>query len=313
MRATKPAENETMAVGPNEVSQHSNDDASDDANDAILTASPVLPRASARRKRTRWFALRRDIPTRAYRLLALGAFATLFLLWAWVSHRESMNPVFVPTPEAVWRAARELFGDEKLWLDLKLSLFRVTAGFVLAGVVGVPLGLWMGSFKVVEGVVQPIVEFVRYIPVPALIPILMVLFGIDEPSKIALIWVGTFFQLVLMVADEVRRVPHELLQVSYTLGARRSEVIRRVLWPAARPGIFDALRLCNGWAWTYVIVAELVAANEGLGYRILKFSRFLQTPQMWVYVILLGLIGLTLDAGFRALNRRLFHWAETTR
>ena len=176
----------------------------------------------------------------------------------------------------------------------------MTAGFLLAAAVGVPLGLWMGSFKVVEAVVQPIIEFVRYIPVPALIPILMVLFGIDELSKIMLIWVGTFFQLVLMVADEVRRVPDDLLQVSYTLGARRGEVIRRVLWPAARPGIFDALRLCNGWAWTYVVVAELVAANEGLGYRILKFSRFLQTPQMWVYVILLGLIGLALDAAFRA-------------
>jgi NitT/TauT family transport system permease protein len=271
---------------------------------AIATGSP---------KRVHWFALRQRISTSTYRLLALGGFAALFALWAWASHRESMNPVFVPTPEAVLRAARGLFADEKLWLDLKLSLFRVTAGFLLAAAMGVPLGLWMGSFEVVEAVVQPIVEFVRYVPVPALIPILMVLFGIDELSKIALIWVGTFFQLVLMVADEVRRVPDNLLQVSYTLGARRGEVIRRVLWPAARPGIFDALRLCNGWAWTYVVVAELVAANEGLGYRILKFSRFLQTPQMWVYVILLGLIGLALDAVFRALNRRLFHWAEAAR
>ena len=264
-------------------------------------------------KRVHWFALRRAISARSYRLLALSAFVALFALWAWASHRESTNPVFVPAPEAVWRAARALFGDEKLWLDLRLSLFRVTAGFLLAGAVGVPLGLWMGSFKVVEAVVQPIVEFVRYVPVPALIPILMVLFGIDELSKIALIWVGTFFQLVLMVADEVRRVPDNLVEVSYTLGARRDQVIRRVLWPAARPGIFDALRLCNGWAWTYVVVAELVAANEGLGYRILKFSRFLQTPQMWVYVILLGLIGLALDAAFRALNRHLFHWAQTAR
>jgi NitT/TauT family transport system permease protein len=269
--------------------------------------------APARRARPQWFALRREISSVTYRVLALSGFVALFALWAWVSHRESTNPVFVPAPEEVLRAGRALFGDEKLWLDLKLSVFRVTAGFVLAGVVGVPLGLWMGSFQVVEAVVQPIVEFVRYVPVPALIPILMVLFGIDEPSKIALIWVGTFFQLVLMVADEVRRVPHDLLQVSYTLGASRGEVIRRVLWPAARPGIFDALRLCNGWAWTYVVVAELVAANEGLGYRILKFSRFLQTPQMWVYVILLGLIGLALDAAFRAVNRRLFHWAEARR
>ena len=272
-----------------------------------------LALATENKKRVHWFALRRGISASTYRLLALGGFAFLFGLWAWASRRESMNPVFVPAPEAVWRAARALFADEKVWLDLKLSLFRVTAGFLLAGAVGVPLGLWMGSFEIVEAIVQPIVEFVRYVPVPALIPILMVLFGIDELSKIALIWVGTFFQLVLMVADEVRRVPHNLLQVSYTLGARRGEVIRRVLWPAARPGIFDALRLCHGWAWTYVVVAELVAANEGLGYRILKFSRFLQTPQMWVYVILLGLIGLALDAAFRALNRRLFHWAEAAR
>ena len=275
--------------------------------------APARKAAPARKPRGQWFTLRRGISVSSYRLLALGGFAALFALWAWVSHRESTNPVFVPAPEEVLRAARALFADEKLWLDLKLSLFRVTAGFLLAAAVGVPLGLWMGSFKVVEAVTQPIVEFVRYVPVPALIPILMVLFGIDEPSKIALIWVGTFFQLVLMVADEVRRVPDNLLQVSYTLGARRGEVIRRVLWPAARPGIFDALRLCNGWAWTYVVVAELVAANEGLGYRILKFSRFLQTPQMWVYVILLGLIGLALDAVFRALNRRLFPWVETAR
>jgi len=274
---------------------------------------PTAPVATAARKRVQWFGLRSAIPGRAQRLLAFGAFASLFALWAWVSHRESTNPVFMPTPEDVWRAARDLFGDEKLWLDLKLSVFRVTAGFLLAGAIGVPLGLWMGSFKLVEAVVQPVVEFVRYVPVPALIPILMVVFGIDELSKVLLIWVGTFFQLVLMVADEVRRVPQELVSVSYTLGARRGEVIRRVLWPAARPGIFDALRLCNGWACTYVIVAELVAANEGLGYRILKFSRFLQTPQLWAYVILLGLIGLGLDAAFRAFNRRLFHWAEAAR
>jgi len=149
--------------------------------------------------------------------------------------------------------------------------------------------------------------------VPALIPICMVLFGVDELSKITLIWIGTFFQLVLMVADEIRRVPQDMIDVSYTLGARRGQVIRRVMWRAAMPGIFDALRLCNGWAWSYLVIAELVAANEGLGFRVLKFSRFLQTPRIWVYLILLGLIGLTLDLFFRAVNRRLFHWADTSR
>jgi NitT/TauT family transport system permease protein len=274
---------------------------------------PAAPPVPPGRERVQWLGLRREIPGAAYRFLAAMGFVLAFVGWAWWSHRESTNPIFLPTPEAVGKAARALLADENLWLDVKLSLLRVTAGFLLAAAMAIPLGLAMGAFKVCEGLLQPITDFVRYIPVPALIPIFMVLFGIDELSKVMLIWVGTFFQLLLMVADEVRRVPYDLLQVSYTLGARRSEVLRRVIWPAARPGIFDALRLCNGWAWTYLVVAELVAANEGLGYRILKFSRFLQTPQIWVYVIILGLIGLSLDLAFRLAGRRLFHWAETAK
>jgi NitT/TauT family transport system permease protein len=279
--------------------------------EALVSAELTPPVARPRRERVAWLGLRREIPAFAYRLLGLAGFAIALGLWAWWSHLESTNPIFLPRPETVARAARALFADENLWLDLKLSFFRVTAGFLLAAAIALPLGLAMGAFKVCEGLLQPLTDFVRYIPVPALIPIFMVLFGIDELSKVMLIWVGTFFQLVLMVADEVRRVPYDLLQVSYTLGASRGEVLRRVLWPAARPGIFDALRLCNGWAWTYVVVAELVAANEGLGYRILKFSRFLQTPQIWVYIFFLGLLGLGLDFAFRLANGRLFRWTAT--
>jgi NitT/TauT family transport system permease protein len=269
--------------------------------------------APRERERTRWFELRQEIPIWSYRALAIGGFAAAFVLWYWISQREWVNPVFLPTPAAVWEAARSVLGDDTLWLDLKASLLRVSEGFLLAAALGIPLGLVMGSFKVAEGLLQPLTEFVRYIPVPALVPICMVLFGIDELSKVMLIWLGTFFQLVLMVADETRRVPYELLQVSYTLGAKRREVVRLVMWRAAMPGIFDALRLCNGWAWTYLVVAELVAANEGLGYRVLKFSRFLQTPKIWVYLLLLGIIGLGLDLLFRTLNRALFHWADTSK
>jgi NitT/TauT family transport system permease protein len=275
---------------------------------AAGTAAPTRPRG---RTRAPWFELRRDIPVWRYRALAAAGFVILLATWSFLSHRDFVNPVFMPTPGSVWEAARDVLADDYLWLDVKASFLRVTAGFLLAAAIGIPVGLGIGSFKAVEGLLQPLTDFVRYIPVPALIPILMVLFGIDELSKVMLIWVGTFFQLVLMVADETRRVPYELVQVSYTLGARRRDVIRSVLWRAAMPGIFDALRLCNGWAWTYLVVAELVAANEGLGYRVLKFSRFLQTPKIWVYLILLGVIGLGLDLIFRAFNRRVFHWAET--
>ena len=269
--------------------------------------------ASRRRSRLRWFDLRQEIPAWAARTLAVFSFVALLCGWAWLSHQDFANPVFLPTPERVWSALLSLQEDGSLWADLKISLFRVTSGFLLSALIALPLGVFIGSFKALEALFQPVTEFVRYIPVPALIPLVMLCFGIGEMAKTMLIFIGTFFQLTLMVADEIRRVQYDLVQVSYTLGARRGEIMRLVLWRAAMPGIFDALRLCNGWAWTYLVVAELVAANEGLGYRILKFSRFLQTPKIFLYLFLLGLIGLSLDIAFRKFNARLFHWADATK
>ncbi len=195
--------------------------------------------------------------------------------------------------------------------DLKISFQRVLIAFLLAAIIGVPLGLFIGAFHWFESILQPVTEFIRYVPVPALIPLLIVLFGIDEAPKVMLIFIGTVLQLVLMTSDEVRRVPMDLLQVCYTLGGKASEVVTKVMLPAAMPGIFDALRLCNGWAWTWLIVAELVAANEGMGYRIVKYQRFLDTERIFVYLIILGLVGLTIDLLFRLMNRHFFRWAAT--
>lgn len=284
-----------------------------EADAASPAAASSEELAGASNRPVKWFALRRDIPAWGYRVLATVGFASLLLGWDWLSHSGFINPVFLPTPSKVWHTTLELFGDPTLWLDIKISFLRVTGGFLLAAALALPLGVWIGSLKAVEGLLQPLTEFIRYIPVPALIPLMMIFFGIGELAKVMLIFVGTFFQLVLMVADEIRRVPYELVQVSYTLGAKPGETMRLVLWRAAMPGIFDALRLCNGFAWTYLVVAELIAANEGLGYRILKFSRYLQTPKIFVYLLLLGAIGLALDIAFRRLNARLFHWADTTK
>lgn len=277
---------------------------------ASLTPAAPAPRGAGFARRVRWFALRRDIPQSAYVALAASSFLLAFLGWYWVSEQSFVNPVFVPSPQKVWAAAVEFWSDAGIRQDIQVSFLRVTAGFLLSAVIAIPLGVLIGAFKVGEGIVQPLAEFVRYIPVPALVPLMMVLFGIGESPKVMLIFAGTFFQMLLMVAEEVRKVPYDLVQVSYTMGATRREIIGKVLWPASLPGVFDALRLCNGWAWTYLVVAELVAANEGLGYRILKFSRYLQTPRIFVYLILLGVIGLTLDMLFRWAHRRFFPWSE---
>lgn len=288
-----------------------------DRSDATTRTAPSLPppRTAARpaRTRLRLFALRQEIPSWIYKMLSLATFLAVIGAWAWLSRQPFVNSVFVPTPARVWEAFQSCWEDGSLWDDIKISALRVTAGFVLSALLAIPVGVWLGSFKFIEGIVQPFTEFVRYIPVPALIPVLMLCCGIGETAKIMLIFVGTFFQLTLMVADEIRRVPYELAQVSFTLGATRREIVWQVLFKAALPGIFDALRLCNGWAWTYLMVAELIAANEGLGYRILKFSRFLQTPKMFVYLLVLGGIGLGLDFLFRKLNARLFRWADSTK
>lgn len=257
--------------------------------------------------------LRAALPRRVHLSLAVLGFVLCVAFYGWLSSRPDNNPIFVPGFDRLWAAAKTVFASSDIWTDIRASFIRVTAGFLLAAAFGIPFGLFIGSLRSVEALTQPVFEFLRYVPVPALIPLIMIFLGIGEGAKIALIFVGTFFQLALMVADEVRRVPHELVQVAETLGARRDEVVSLVLLKGALPGIFDALRLCNGWAWTYVVVAELVAATEGLGFRTLRFYRFIQTPNIFVYLLILGAIGLVLDMCFRAFNARMFRWADATR
>jgi len=140
----------------------------------------------------------------------------------------------------------------------------------------------------------------------AFVPLVMVWIGIDEGAKVAVIFIGTFFQMVLMVAEDIRRVPQAQVEAAQTMGASRREVVERVLVPSAKPALLDTLRLTMGWAWTYLVVAELVAASSGLGFAILKAQRFLQTDKIFAGIVLIGLIGLVIDQGLRWAHRRAF-------
>ena len=143
-----------------------------------------------------------------------------------------------------------------------------------------------------------------------LLNLVMIWVGIEEGAKIAIIFIGTFFQMILMVAEDVRRVPSAQIEAAQTMGATRMEIIEQVLLPSAKPALLDTLRLTLGFAWTYLVVAELVAANSGLGYAILKAQRFLQTDKIFAGIILIGLIGLLTDQAFRWLHRKAFPWAH---
>ena len=190
------------------------------------------------------------------------------------------------------------------------SIFRITMGFVISVIIGGPLGILAGSFKRIDAVITPICEFIRYMPVPAFVPLVMVWCGIGEGAKISIVFLGCFFQMVLMVADNARAVSDDLLSASYTLGTTRFTTITKVLIPAMAPNMMLTLRMMIGWGWTYLTVAELVASNSGLGYSILKAQRFLHTESIFSGILVIGVLGLITDRIFAFAIKKMFPWAE---
>jgi NitT/TauT family transport system permease protein len=263
--------------------------------------------ATRPRKPGMW-AIRGPLSRRQYWVFAaLGLLAPLALWWL-VSSSASVDKVFMPGPLDVYHRLITWYVDDDLMSNIWISVYRVTAGFALSAIIALPLGLMIGTFRPVQAVLEPLTDFIRYMPAVAFIPLVMLWVGIEESSKIAIIFIGTFFQMVLMMAEDVRRVPLAQIEAAQTMGATRGESVRLVIFQSAKPALLDTLRVTMGWAWTYLVVAELVAANSGIGYSILKAQRFLQTDKIFVGILLIGLIGLVMDQLFRLAHRKAFPW-----
>ena len=258
-----------------------------------------------------WWAIRGPVGRGAYLALAGAGFGTFFGAWWGLAAGGLVDPVFLPPPDAVVRRLGRWAAQEDLLADLKISVSRVLSGFALAAVMAVPLGVYIGSFRPLQAFFEPLMEFARYLPAVAFVPLVMLWVGIGEAAKVALIFIGTYFQMVLMVSDNVRQVPVAQIEAAQTLGATRGELLSLVVFKSALPGILDTLRVTLGWAWTYLVVAELVAANSGLGYAILRAQRFLQTDKIFVGILLIGLLGLLMDQALRLMHRRAFPWLHT--
>lgn len=254
------------------------------------------------------WAIRGPLSRRQYLLFAaLGLLAPLVLWWG-ASSLAGVDKVFMPGPVDVYHRLVSWFTEDELMSDVWISVYRVTMGFALSAVIALPLALMIGTFRPVQALLEPLTDFIRYMPAVAFIPLVMLWVGIEESSKIAIIFIGTFFQMVLMMAEDIRRVPLAQIEAAQTMGADRGETVKLVIFQAAKPALLDTLRVTMGWAWTYLVVAELVAANSGLGYSILKAQRFLQTDKIFVGIILIGLIGLVMDQLFRLAHRKAFPW-----
>ena len=255
-----------------------------------------------------FWAIRAPLSRRSYWLLALVGLMLPLGLWWITASLELVEKVFMPSPADVLRRVAVWATEDGLAGDVGISVYRVVAGWALSALVAVPLGMAIGTWRPVQALLEPLTDFVRYMPAVAFIPLVMLWIGIDESSKVAIIFIGTFFQMVLMVAEDVRRVPAAQVEAAQTLGASRREVVELVLLQSAKPALLDTLRITMGWAWTYLVVAELVAANSGLGYSILKAQRFMQTDKIFAGILLIGAIGLVIDQMFRALHRKAFPW-----
>ncbi|TWH45977.1 ABC transporter permease [Sporomusa sp. KB1] len=254
------------------------------------------------------FTPKADIPAPFYVALSALTFVLLAAIWSALTYSDLIPPMFLPSPDKVVKDGVILFSEFDLMNDIWASVFRVTVGFLLAAVIAVPLGIMMGSLKVCEALAEPMLSFIRYMPASAFIPLFILWLGIGESEKIAVIFFGTFFPLTLMIMDVTKNVAHDLIDTAYTLGVSRWGVFRRIILPASMPGIVDTLRIAFGWAWTYLVVAEIVAAGSGLGFMIMQAQRFLKTGNIIVGIIVIGVIGIVIDIVFKWLYARMFPW-----
>jgi len=243
--------------------------------------------------------------------LALGVlfFILFFAAWAVATLGGFVSKTFLADPITMVRSGWTLLVEQGFAKDIGFTVWRVLGGFVLAAVIAVPLGVAMGAYKPVEAFFEPFVSFARYLPASAFIPLLILWAGIGEAQKLSVIFLGSFFQLVLMIAVQVGATRRDLVEAAYTLGANDWGIVKRVLIPFAAPQVAETLRLVLGWAWTYVIVAELIGASAGIGHMITDSQALLATDQIIFGIITIGVIGLVSDLAFKRLNRMLFRWA----
>lgn len=255
--------------------------------------------------------IRKKVKKTRYMMISIITFGILILVWSLASHYELVNTLFLPEPIDVIKKLFSQFKSGTLIADTGISIYRISMGFLLAAILGIPIGILCSCFRSIAAIFAPLCQFIRYMPVPAFVPLLMVWMGIGEFSKIMIVFIGTFFQLVLMIIDDSNAVSDDLLAAGYTLGASNKTILFKVLIPAMTPSMMQTLRMMIGWAWTYLVVAELVAANSGLGYSILKAQRFLKTDSIFVGIIVIGLLGLITDILLGFIIKKIFPWEES--
>jgi len=246
-------------------------------------------------------------------LPALISFLAVFLLWSLVTATGSIPEVFLPSPYSVLESLILGFLDGSLLKDTAVSAARVFAGFAVSLAIAIPLGLVAGLHDKTRRFVEPLNDFIRYVPVPAIVPLIILWFGLGNTSQVAVIVFGTLPQLIVLISDAISRVPQYVREVCESLHLRSTEALWHAVLPCSGPQIYDGSRVAIGWAWSYLLVAEIVGATHGLGQAIVVAQRFLQTPRVVAAILLVAFIGLAIDFVMRKLYPLVFPWVSEIR
>ncbi len=235
----------------------------------------------------------------------------LLILALWYAIRASglVNPALVPAPHLVFTKAIELAGD-RLWRDIYISTQRVFIGVTLGVALAVPVGFCLGWCPGLRSFIDPVINFFRALPPIALIPLVIVYFGIGELAKTVILFYAAFFAGVIVMYEGIAQISPIFIKVARTLGASDFEIFRKVIIPLAVPHILTAVRVALGVAWATLVASELIAAQQGLGAMIQNASAFFQLDIIYVGILCIGLIAMLMDLALRLATRRLVDWQD---
>jgi NitT/TauT family transport system permease protein len=256
-------------------------------------------------------AVRGIISRRQDRLIGVAGVGALVLLWCVVTYGHIVQPIFLPTPAGIANGFVTFYQKHLLFPAIWQSFWRVFRALLLVVGIGVPLGILMGAFPAADAFLRKIVNGAKSVPTTGIIGLILLWFGFEERGKTAFLFMGAFFYMVILVKNAVTSVNEEYVRVAMDLGARPGQVIRRVLLPGALPQIWEAIAVCNGIMWTYIVLAEYISHGPndfGLGILMQVSSRTNEPGQVFATLLLIAMISVATDYGLHAVRRKVFNW-----
>ncbi|MBK5244434.1 MAG: ABC transporter permease [Eubacteriaceae bacterium] len=246
------------------------------------------------------------------RLLTIGTWLTILIVWYTTTKLGLVSPLVVPSPGAVYQTFLSIlqngYNGRSLWAHLGISFYRLFVASLLAIVTAIPLGLLSGYFEKVRAIVDSIVQFYRPLPPLAYYVVLILWLGIDESSKITLLFLAAFAPIYVSCVSAVTNISQDYILSAKSLGANERDVFFNVVFPASLPDIFTSIRTAIGMAYTTLVSAEMVAASSGIGWMVIDASRYLKSSVIFVGIIIMGITGVLIDLGLRALEHKIVYW-----